>query len=77
MTQDIRPQDIAIASYDYELPEERDLKTYQTVYAAHEGSVAAPTAGLHFTPEVFAALEARGTQVVDVTLHVGAGCTPS
>ena len=53
--------------------EERDLKTYQTVYAAHEGSVAAPTAGLHFTPEVFAALEARGTQVVDVTLHVGAG----
>lgn len=53
--------------------EEQDLKTYQTVYAQHEGSVAAPTAGLHFTPEVFTRLEARGASVVDVTLHVGAG----
>ena len=64
---------LPIPPYLNRATEERDLKTYQTVYAAHEGSVAAPTAGLHFTPEVFAALEARGTQVVDVTLHVGAG----
>lgn len=53
--------------------EEGDLETYQTVYARHEGSVAAPTAGLHFTPEVFAALGRVGTRVLDVTLHVGAG----
>ena len=53
--------------------EEQDLTTYQTVYAATEGSVAAPTAGLHFTPEVFEELRAQGTEVLDVTLHVGAG----
>lgn len=48
---------------------------YQTVYAnpATPGSVAAPTAGLHFTDEVFAALKAKGVQVAEVTLHVGAG----
>ena len=53
--------------------EEQDLTTYQTVYAATEGSVAAPTAGLHFTPAVFDELRAQGTDVLDVTLHVGAG----
>lgn len=53
--------------------EEQDLVTYQTVYAQAQGSVAAPTAGLHFTAEVFAQLEAQGTEVLDVTLHVGAG----
>ena len=53
--------------------EERDLVTYQTVYAEREGSVAAPTAGLHFTPEVFEALRHRGIETLDVTLHVGAG----
>lgn len=48
---------------------------YQTVYADPKkpGSVAAPTAGLHFTPQVFEALKAKGIQVVTVTLHVGAG----
>lgn len=48
---------------------------YQTVYAnpATPGSVAAPTAGLHFTEEVFAALKAKGVEVAEVTLHVGAG----
>jgi len=50
-----------------------DRTTYQTVYAKHEGSVAAPTAGLHFTPEILQALEARGVQTAFVTLHVGAG----
>ena len=50
-----------------------DAERYQTVYAREEGSVAAPTAGLHFTEEVFAALEAKGMRRATVTLHVGAG----
>lgn len=53
--------------------EAQDEETYQTIYAEREGSVAAPTAGLHFTPEVFDRLRARGFQISDVTLHVGAG----
>ncbi|MCV3241636.1 tRNA preQ1(34) S-adenosylmethionine ribosyltransferase-isomerase QueA [Mesorhizobium sp. ZC-5] len=51
----------------------RDLTDYQTVYARDEGAVAAPTAGLHFTPDLFAALDARGIERLFVTLHVGAG----
>jgi S-adenosylmethionine:tRNA ribosyltransferase-isomerase len=54
-------------------PEEADRRDYQTVYAAHDGAVAAPTAGLHFTPELMAALDARGISRHFVTLHVGAG----
>ena len=50
-----------------------DRERYQTIYAKHLGSVAAPTAGLHFTPEIFAALDAKGVQRVAVTLHVGPG----
>ncbi len=50
-----------------------DRARYQTIYAKHVGSVAAPTAGLHFTPEIFAALEAKGVKRVAVTLHVGPG----
>jgi S-adenosylmethionine:tRNA ribosyltransferase-isomerase len=50
-----------------------DARDYQTVYAAENGSVAAPTAGLHFTDDLFAALRARGVEHVAVTLHVGAG----
>ncbi|HEX8348418.1 MAG TPA: S-adenosylmethionine:tRNA ribosyltransferase-isomerase [Hymenobacter sp.] len=50
-----------------------DAVRYQTVYAAHEGAVAAPTAGLHFSAAVFADLEARGITTGRVTLHVGAG----
>jgi S-adenosylmethionine:tRNA ribosyltransferase-isomerase len=50
-----------------------DASRYQTIYAKPEGSVAAPTAGLHFTEALFAALDARGVKRVFVTLHVGAG----
>ncbi len=50
-----------------------DKENYQTVYAKHNGAVAAPTAGLHFTPEVIAKLQAKGIKQVFVTLHVGAG----
>lgn len=53
--------------------EERDLVTYQTVYSRIKGSVAAPTAGLHFTPQVFADIDAAGIGREEVTLHVGAG----
>ena len=53
--------------------ERQDRERYQTIYAREVGSVAAPTAGLHFTPEIFAALEAKGVRRVAVTLHVGPG----
>jgi len=53
--------------------DERDVADYQTIYAREEGAVAAPTAGLHFTPDLFAALDARGVERHFVTLHVGAG----
>ncbi len=52
---------------------ERDRDRYQTVYAETPGAVAAPTAGLHFTPELLDDIRAAGTAVVSVTLHVGAG----
>ena len=50
-----------------------DRERYQTVYAAAAGAIAAPTAGLHFTPRVFEALRGRGVRVAEVTLHVGYG----
>ncbi|MDX1975699.1 MAG: tRNA preQ1(34) S-adenosylmethionine ribosyltransferase-isomerase QueA [Rickettsiales bacterium] len=50
-----------------------DTQDYQTIYARHAGAVAAPTAGLHFTPELMQAVEAAGVQCVYVTLHVGGG----
>lgn len=53
--------------------DDADQQRYQTVYASTPGSIAAPTAGLHFTPEVFAALDARGIERATVTLHVGLG----
>ena len=53
--------------------EEIDNSRYQTVYAKYEGSVAAPTAGLHFTPELIASIRERGIDFEEVTLHVGAG----
>jgi S-adenosylmethionine:tRNA ribosyltransferase-isomerase len=54
-------------------PDERDAVDYQTMFAVNEGAVAAPTAGLHFTPALEAALRARRIGIHRVTLHVGAG----
>lgn len=51
----------------------QDNDDYQTVFAVDKGSVAAPTAGLHFTPELFAKLESAGVKIARLTLHVGAG----
>ena len=60
-----------IARPDGPLAEDSD--DYQTMFARNEGAVAAPTAGLHFTPALLEALEARGVRRATVTLHVGAG----
>ncbi len=51
----------------------KDKNRYQTVYARHEGSAAAPTAGLHFTPELLEEIQDKGVEIVHVTLHVGLG----
>ncbi len=51
----------------------KDKNRYQTVYAKHDGSAAAPTAGLHFTPELLQAIRERGVRIAHVTLHVGLG----
>ncbi|MFR9649819.1 MAG: S-adenosylmethionine:tRNA ribosyltransferase-isomerase, partial [Rikenellaceae bacterium] len=64
---------IPIPPYLNRESEEGDLTQYQTVYSKIEGSVAAPTAGLHFTPEVIESLRNRGITTQEVTLHVGAG----
>src|SRR4051812_41548454 len=50
-----------------------DRDRYQTVYARERGSVAAPTAGLHFTPEILADIKGRGVETADITLHIGLG----
>jgi S-adenosylmethionine:tRNA ribosyltransferase-isomerase len=52
---------------------DRDRERYQTVYASHSGAIAAPTAGLHFTPQVLETLRNLGIKIVEVTLHVGYG----
>lgn len=65
--------ELPIPPYLHRKTEESDLKTYQTVYSKVKGSVAAPTAGLHFTPEVLADLDAKGFGREELTLHVGAG----
>lgn len=64
---------LPIPPYLNRASEAKDDETYQTVYSAVEGSVAAPTAGLHFTPEVMESLRKKGVKPAHVTLHVGAG----
>jgi S-adenosylmethionine:tRNA ribosyltransferase-isomerase len=65
--------DLPLPPYMKRKTEESDKVRYQTIYAKHEGSVAAPTAGLHFTDEIFEALKQKGIERKEVTLHVGAG----
>ena len=65
--------ELPIPPYLNRKTEESDKTTYQTVYSRIKGSVAAPTAGLHFTDEVLDGLRAKGVQTAEVTLHVGAG----
>ena len=65
--------ELPIPPYLNRKTEESDKRTYQTVYSKIKGSVAAPTAGLHFTPEVLADLDAKGIDREELTLHVGAG----
>ena len=64
---------IPLPPYMHRDADDEDKKRYQTVYAKHDGSVAAPTAGLHFTGNVFERLSAKNIQRDFVTLHVGAG----
>ena len=64
---------IPIPPYLNRESEDIDLTRYQTVYSKFEGSVAAPTAGLHFTPELIAQMQQSGFEFGEVTLHVGAG----
>src|SRR6266513_5012991 len=64
---------VPLPPYITRADEPSDAERYQTVYARESGSVAAPTAGLHFTPELLAALARKGVKRADVILHVGAG----
>jgi S-adenosylmethionine:tRNA ribosyltransferase-isomerase len=68
-----RHGEIPLPPYMEREAEAADRERYQTVYARERGSVAAPTAGLHFTPEMLETLEARGVRIARVVLHVGAG----
>ena len=65
--------ELPIPPYLHRKTEESDLTTYQTVYSKIKGSVAAPTAGLHFTSEVFESLKSKNIETEELTLHVGAG----
>jgi len=65
--------ELPIPPYLNRATEESDKTTYQTVYSKIKGSVAAPTAGLHFTPKVLADIDSRGIRREELTLHVGAG----
>lgn len=64
---------LPLPPYMHRQAEKFDEERYQTVYAKHEGSVAAPTAGLHFTPELLDAIKRKGVNITYVTLHVGSG----
>ena len=65
--------EVPLPPYIRRTPRPEDRERYQTVYAAHDGSVAAPTAGLHFTPELLGRLRAKGVALAEVDLHVGPG----
>jgi S-adenosylmethionine:tRNA ribosyltransferase-isomerase len=65
--------ELPLPPYIQHAPDANDRERYQTVFARERGAVAAPTAGLHFTPALIEALRARGVQVVPITLHVGPG----
>ncbi len=65
--------EVPLPPYIRRPPRPEDRERYQTVYAVHPGSVAAPTAGLHFTPELLAGLRAAGVAVAELDLHVGPG----
>jgi S-adenosylmethionine:tRNA ribosyltransferase-isomerase len=64
---------IPLPPYMHRDDDSADSASYQTVYARHNGSAAAPTAGLHFTAETFARLKERGVEIAEITLHVGLG----
>jgi S-adenosylmethionine:tRNA ribosyltransferase-isomerase len=65
--------EVPLPPYIRRAPDAADRDRYQTVYAEHEGSVAAPTAGLHFTPELLAQLRSRNVAIAPLDLHVGPG----
>lgn len=65
--------DIPLPPYIKRNTDVEDTDRYQTIYAKHDGSVAAPTAGLHFTENIFSALHAKNIATTNITLHVGAG----
>jgi len=65
--------DMPLPPYIHREDQAGDRERYQTVYARERGSVAAPTAGLHFTPEILKAIRERGVEIVRLTLHVGLG----
>lgn len=64
---------LPLPPYMHRQADKHDESRYQTVYAKHNGSVAAPTAGLHFTPELIEQIKSKGANVTHVTLHVGSG----
>jgi S-adenosylmethionine:tRNA ribosyltransferase-isomerase len=64
---------VPLPPYIHHRPDADDRERYQTVYARQDGSVAAPTAGLHFTPAILDAIRARGVTITEVVLHVGPG----
>ena len=64
---------VPLPPYIRRAPEPADRERYQTVYAAHDGSIAAPTAGLHFTPELMADIFTRRIRIASIDLHVGPG----
>jgi S-adenosylmethionine:tRNA ribosyltransferase-isomerase len=65
--------EVPLPPYITRAPDAADRERYQTVYAVHDGSIAAPTAGLHFTPDVLIAIRDRGASIVTLDLHVGPG----